>query len=336
MRLWERYPRWSLAFVWALVLVLSLMLVRTRVWGQDASSKIPQTLEALQALGGQRFGWIILSLPDDVNVLNLSETFLQLWDGRGHPIAYADLAQTLIPRKDGGWNLHVFPLGNFDLSRPAKGEFRLATVSREPWTFTFTFRSAVPARLTYEGEGFSVREVLVNGPYVALFACFSPPDPRDWHPRLILEIPGSSDSWFLVYRHLFQAKRVLEQEERCHFYLFAPESLPNATETVKKQVVLRVEGLRLHPDQCLDDGEWQRIQGAARTQGQDAAELSFVYWTESPADWPYRWCPKPPERALQGEMQNGHRLGMWAQHRQALYDALFFHPLEVRVGISLP
>jgi len=280
-----------------------------------------------QALVGRRLAWITLASPK--NTVNLS---LQLVGADGNAVAYQDLAMVWVrSTHEATQDLFLLPMGDFGAHSLARAQVELPTLNQKT---EFTFRTVPQARVVSSGKGFEVRDVVARGPYVALFVCFHVPDVRDWQPQLSLYRAGANTPLYLYARQFYHVKQAATQTHRCNLFLFGPNPKGTAKQegALRGELVLKASGLRLDDGQCLTQAERGRLQQKARAENLDPALLPFVEWKDAPADWPFRWCPRPPK----GAEQDGTLAGTWAQSVQKLYDDLFFVPVHFQARIHLP
>ncbi len=286
-----------------------------------------------QALVSRHVAWLALPLPQGMDVGDgLDGLSLKLWDTQGNAVDGKEMAVHLARKPDGaGWEYFLLPMGDFAAYPLARAQVELPTLNQKT---EFTFRTVPQAKVVADGEGFEVRDVIARGPYVALFVCFHVPDVRDWQPQLSLYRAGTNTPLYLYARQFYHVKQAATQTHRCNLFLFGPNPKGTAKQegALRGELVLKASGFRLDEGQCLTQAEKERLQQKARQENLNPAMLPFVEWKDAPADWSFRWCPRPPK----GAEEDGTLAGQWAQRVQKLYDDLFFVPMRFQAKIHLP
>ena len=320
-----------IATISAIAVVLGFGALVYRVHAEREEQ--PRLRPTARALVSQHVAWLVLPLPQGMDVGDgLDGLSLKLWDTQGNAVDDQEMAVNLVrPSDDAGWEYFLLPMGDFSAHPLARAQVELPTLNQKT---EFTFRTVPQARVVANGKGFEVRDVVARGPYVALFVCFHVPDVRDWQPQLSVYRAGANTPLYLYARQFYHVKQAATQTHRCNLFLFGPNPKGTAKQegALRGELVLKASGLRLDEGQCLTQAERGHLQQKAREENLDPALLPFVEWKDAPADWPFRWCPRPPK----GAEQDGTLAGTWAQNVQKLYDDLFFVPIHFQARIHLP
>ena len=318
----------------AIAAIVAVLGFGALVYRAHAKGKTkPGIPPSAQALVSQHVAWLVLPLPEGMDVGNgLDGLSLKLWDTQGNAVDAQEMAVNLARTPDGaGWEYFLLPMGDFSAHPLARAQVELPTLNQKT---EFTFRTVPQARVVANGKGFEVRDVVARGPYVALFVCFHVPDVRDWQPQLSLYRAGTNTPLYLYARQFYHVKQAATQTHRCNLFLFGPNPKGTGKQAgaLRGELVLKASGFRLDEGQCLTQAEKERLQQKARQENLNPTLLPFVEWKDASADWPFRWCPRPPK----GAEQDGTLAGQWSQQMQRLYDDLFFVHAGFQASIQLP